>query len=167
MTTFPLRLGNGLAALQLVPGDSQEISIPFAPTTFQGDADEPRQTLTLNIPEDVFLTFATVEDAARELLRPLHPNIDNLWHSSLRQAGTYPAQLKVKVNLSGGREVQVFNEADQRVDVPGSWRGLVVVPIVTLAAFVQPKTAGLIIDLAALKIVGQQQAQQPAWSFLP
>ena len=45
-TTFPLRLGEGVGALQLVPGDSHEISIPFPPSTFQGDGDEPRQTLT-------------------------------------------------------------------------------------------------------------------------
>ena len=165
--TFPLRLGNGLAALQLVPSDSREISIPFPPTTFQGDTDEPRQTLTLNVPEDVFLAFATVEDAVRELLRPSHANIDSLWHTSLRQAGAYPAQLKVKVNLSGAREVQVFNEADQCIDTPTNWKGLQVVPIVTLAAFVQAKTAGMIIDLAALKVVGVQQSQLPAWSFLP
>ena len=165
VATFPLRRGNGLAALQLVPGDSHDISVPFPPSTFQ-DAEEPRQTLTLNIPEDVFLAFAAVEDAVRDLLRPLHANIDSLWHTSLRQAGTFPAQLKVKVNLSGGREVQVFNENDQHIDAPTNWRGLQVVPIVTLAAFVQSKTAGTVIDLAALKIVGQQQTR-PAWSFLP
>ena len=165
--TFPLRLGSGTAVLQLVPGDSREVSIPFPPTTFQGDSEEPRQTLTLNVPEDVFLAFATVEDAVRELLRPQRPNIDSLWHTSLRQAGAYPAQLKVKVNLSGAREVQVFNEADQRIDTPMNWKGLQVVPLVTLAAFVQSKTAGMIIDLAALKVVGQQQSQQPAWSFIP
>ena len=103
----------------------------------------------------------------RELLRPQRPNVDSLWRTSLRQAGTYPAQFKVKVNLSGGREVQVFNEADQRIDTPTNWKGLQVVPIVTLAAFVQSKTAGMIIDLAAFKVVGQQQSQLPAWSFLP
>ena len=167
VTTFPLRLGEGAGALQLVPGDSHEISLPFPPSTFQGSEDEPRQSLTLNIPEDVFVAFATVEDAVRELLRPLHPNVSQIWHSALRAAGSYPAQLKVKVNLSGGREVQVFNEADQRVDIPTNWRGLEVVPIVSLAAFVQTKTAGLIVDLVAIKILGQRQAQQPAWSFLP
>ena len=163
--TFPLRLGHGLAALQLAPSDCREVTVPFPPTTFQGDTDEPRQTLTLNIPEEVFMTFATVEDAVRELLRPQCPNIDSLWHTSLRQAGAYPAQLKVKVNLSGEREVQVFNEFDLRMEPPTNWKGLQVVPIVTLAAFVQAKTAGLIIDLAALKVVGIQS--QPTWSFLP
>ena len=163
--TFPLRLGNGLAVLQLVPSGSREVTIPFPPTAFQGDSEEPRQSLTLNVPEEVFMTFATVEDAVRELLRPQHPNSDSIWHTSLRQAGAYPAQLKVKVNLSGEREVQVFNEFDLRMEPPTNWKGLQVVPIVTLAAFVQAKTAGLIIDLAALKVVGIQS--QPTWSFLP
>ena len=152
VVTFPLRLGDGLAAIQLVPSDNREISIPFPPSTFQGSEDEPRQTLTLNIPDGVFLAFATLEDAVRELLRPSHANIDDLWHSALRQASSYPAQLRCKVNLSGGREVQVFNEADQRIDVPTNWRGLEVVPIVSLAVFVQSKTAGLIVDLVALKV---------------
>ena len=167
VATFPLRLGEGLAAIQLVPGDSREISIPFPPSTFQGDGDEPRQSLTLNIPDEIFLTFATLEDAVRELLRPSHANIDDLWHSALRQASSYPAQLRVKVNLSGSREVQVFNEADQRIDTPTNWKGLEVVPIVSLACFVQSKTAGLIVDLVALKVLGKRQVEQPEWSFLP
>ena len=167
VTTFPLRLGGGFPALQLVSSDCRDITTPFPPSVFQGDGDEPRQGLTLNIPEEVFTAFATVEDAVRDLLRPSYPNVNQIWHSALRPAGSYAAQLKVKVNLSGGREVQVFNEADQSIDVPTNWKGLQVVPIVTLAAFVQAKTAGLIVDLAALKIVGQQQSQQPAWSFLP
>ena len=151
--TFPLRLGEGLPAIQLVPGDSRDITVPFPPSAYQGEGDEPRQTLTLNILEEVFTAFATVEDAVRELMRPLYPNVDSLWHSALRPAGSYPAQLKVKVNLSGGREVQVFNEADQRVDAPTNWRGLEIVPIVSLALFVQAKTAGLIVDLVAIKIL--------------
>ena len=102
-----------------------------------------------------------MEDAVRELLRPLRPNVGQIWHSALRPAGTYPAQLKVKVNLSGGREVQVFNETDQRIDTPTNWK------VVSVAAFVQSKTAGLIIDLVAVKLVGQRQSQLPAWSFLP
>ena len=81
------------------------------------------------------MAFATFEDAVRELLRPSHANIDDLWHLALRQASSYPAQLRVKVNLSGSCEVQVFNEADQRVDVPSNWNGREVVPIVSLACF--------------------------------
>ena len=72
----------------------------------------------------------------------------------------------MKVNLSGTRDVQVFNEADQRIDVPTSWKSLEVVPIVSLAVFVQSKTAGLIVDLVAIKVVGKRQVEQPEWSFL-
>ena len=167
VVTFPLRLSEGLPAIQLVPSDCRDITTPFPPSVFQGDGDEPRQTLILNISEEVFTAFATLEDTIRDLLRPLHPNVNQLWHSALRQASNYPAQLRVKVNLSGGREVQVFNEADQRIDVPTNWRGLEVVPIVSLAVFVQSKTAGLIVDLVALKVLGQRQVEQQAWSFLP
>jgi hypothetical protein len=166
-TTFPLRLGDGVAAVQLTPGDSKDITIPFPPSVFQGEGDEQRQTLVLNVTDEIFTAFAAVEDAVRDLMRPLFPNISQIWHSALRPAGSYPAQLRCKVNLSGGREVQVFNEADQPIDVPTNWRALEVVPIVTLTAYAQSKTAGLIVDLVALKILGQRQTQQPAWSFLP
>ena len=71
--TFPLRLGDGLPAIQLVPGDCHDISTPFPPSVFQGTGEEPRQTLTLNIPEGVFSTFATLEDTARGLLAPRTP----------------------------------------------------------------------------------------------
>jgi len=167
VTTFPLRLGDGVAALQLAPGDSTDITIPFPPSVFQGDGDEPRQTLVLNITDGIFTAFAQVEDAVRDLMRPLFPNVNQLWHSALRPVGNYPAQLRCKVNLSGGREVQVFNEADQPIDIPINWRGLEVLPIVTLTAYAQSKTAGLILVLVALKVKGQRQSQQPAWSFLP
>ena len=50
-TTFPLRLGEGVAALQLVPGDSTEITIPFPPSVFQGIYAQPRQTPVLNVSE--------------------------------------------------------------------------------------------------------------------
>ena len=162
---FPLRLGDGLPAVQLVPGDCRDISTPFPPSVFQGTGEEPRQTLTLNIPEGVFSAFATLEDTVRGLLRASHPDVDALWRSALRPAGNYPAQLRVKVNLSGDRQVQVFDQADQRVNLPTEWRGLVVVPIVSLSAYAQAKNAGLIVDLVALKVLGQRQAQQPVWSF--
>ena len=156
-----------MAALQLTSGDSTDITIPFPPSVFQGEGDEPRQTLVLNVTEEIFTAFSTVEDAIRDLMRPLFPNINQLWHSAMRHAGAYPAQLRCKVNLSGGREIQALDEADQRIDIPTNWRSLEVVPIVTLTAYAQSKTAGLIVDLMALKVVVQRQSQQPAWSFLP
>ena len=163
VTTYPLKLGDAAAAIQLVESDSHEISMPFPPSCFHGD-EEARQGIVFNIPEEVFQRMATLEDSLCDALKPLRPNIRDIWHSCLKVGGQHPAHLKAKINFSGLREVQCVDESDQPILTPTEWRGLEVVPILSLAVYVQSKTAGLILDVVDLKVVGRRQATV-AWSF--
>ena len=164
VTTYPLKLGDKVAAVQLVDSDSHEISTPFPPSCFQGD-EGARQGIAFNVPEEVFQRMATLEDSLCDALKPLHPNIRDLWHSCLKVGGQYPAHLRAKINLSGDREVQCVDESDQPIMAPTEWRGLEIVPILSLAVYIQSKTAGLIADVVALKVVGRRQ-QRIDWSFV-
>ena len=162
--TYPLKLGEKAAAVQLAESDSHEIATPFPPSCFQGD-EGARQSITFNVPEEVFQRMATLEDSLCELLKPAHPNIRDLWHSCLKVGGQCSPQVRAKINLSGDREVQCVDESDQPIMAPTDWRGLEVVPILSLAVYCQTKTAGLIADVVALKVVGRRQ-QRIDWSFV-
>ena len=96
VVTYPLKLGEKAAAVQLVESDSHEISTPFPPSCFQGD-EGARQGIAFNIPEEVFQRMATLEDSLCEALKPLHPNIRDIWRSCLKVAGQCPAPLRAKI----------------------------------------------------------------------
>ena len=61
--------------------------------------------------------------------------------------------------------MQCVDESDQPIMAPTEWRGLEVVPILSLAVYCQTKTAGVVADVVALKVVGRRQ-QRIDWSFV-
>ena len=69
------------------------LSVPFAPSVFQGTGQEPRQGILLNITQEIFDAFAAIEDFCRQ------PEQHALWNSNLKPADKYGATLKAKINL--------------------------------------------------------------------
>ena len=58
-----------------------------------------------------------------------------------------------------------YDESGQPCDTPADIAGLQVVPIIMLNAYVQSNIAGLLIETAALKIIGRKRSMHPDFSF--
>ena len=100
-----------------------------------------------------------------EKAREVIPNADALWHSAIKPAGSHPATLKAKINMSGSRRCRFVDENDQPIDPPTAWRGRPVLPIVAVRGlYIQKTMVGLMLDVVAL-MVGSGAAQEAEYDF--
>ena len=100
--TAAVTYNGGVATLQLVPKSQMgSITTPWAPNVYRGTGGEERQTITLDIPQEIYEQFQRLEGAVLEKARGVVPNVDAFWHSALRPAGNHSAALKAKIHTSG------------------------------------------------------------------
>ena len=82
--------GKKAPLLQLAPSTQiDEVQTLFAPNVFRGTGDEPKKGIVFSIPDQVAQDIQTMEEMARDLLRPSCPQIDAMWHSCLRYQSSF------------------------------------------------------------------------------
>ena len=154
--------------IQLVPsGDIEKVQVPFAPSVFKGQGDEPRKGIVFSLPDQVAQHILLLEEIVREQLRPSCPHIDAIWHSCLRVRLGFPASLRAKIWLQGLDPCKFVSEQGQRVEQPQDWSGLSCLPLISLAAYLQKNSAGLLLDVKALMVGSKKSSASFSPCFLP
>jgi hypothetical protein len=121
-TVHPIELDRQPLRLQLAE-DLGSISVPVEPVGYTQHG--ARKTLTFSVPQPVFEGFVALEEACRQELAGLGPDVQALWHSSVCPArGLDQATLRAKINVSGPRGACYYNGANSPVGQPGAWSGL-------------------------------------------
>lgn len=157
--------GQAAPTIQLVPsGDLEQVRVPFAPSVFKGQGDEPRKGIVFSVSDQVAQHILLLEEIVREQLRPSCPQIDAIWHSCLRVRSGFPPSFRAKIWLQGLDPCKFFSEQGQRVEQPQDWSGLSCLPLIAVAAYTQKNSAGLLVDVKAL-MVGSKRSS--SFSFLP
>ena len=128
------------------------ITIPFAPSVFQGTGEEPRKGIVFNIPQDVFDAFAAVEEFCRKALEESNPKVQALWSSSLRASDKYPATLKAKINVAGNKVAKFYDHANEPTEQPENWKGLPCNAVLQVrGCYIQKQGIGMLLEVSHLQ----------------
>ena len=122
------------------------LTVPFAPSVFQGTGQEPRQGILLNITQEIFDAFAAIEEFCRQ------PDQQALWNSSIKPADKYGATLKAKINLGGDRVAKFYSAANEPCEAPSQWKNLRCNAVLHVkGVYLQRQGVGLIVDITHLQ----------------
>ena len=122
------------------------LTIPFEPSVFQGTGQEPRKSMLMNITQEIFDAFATIENFCRQ------PEQQALWTSSLKPADKYGATLKAKINVTGERAVKFYSAANDPCEAPTDWKNLRCNAVVLVKGiYIQRQGVGLLVDVTHLQ----------------
>ena len=162
-----VRLHGRSAVLQLAPEDSLgQVTTPWAPSVYNGTGNEPRQTITFSVSDEIRQHMELIEEAVRECLKQHIPGIDAIWSSSSKPPGKHPSILRAKIVVSGDKICPCFNAAGEPVPLPTDWVGLAVLPIIAVkSVYLQKGMAGLVLEVVSL-MVGEKERHQLSVDWL-
>ena len=83
----------------------------------------------------------------------------------LRVRSGFPASFRTKIWLQGLDPCKFVSGQGLKVGQPEEWSGLSCVPILSLAAYTQKNSAGLLLDVKALMLGSLRSSASPC--FLP
>ena len=163
----PKELSHGMKVYR-VPSDGpfcfklNGVTIPFAPSCFQGTGEEERQGLVLSVYDEVYKQMHAFSESFKAQLSETHPDIEGKWNSSLKAAtDKYPANLRVKINVKGDKAFPFYDMAGESTKAPAHWPRLEVNVVVRLGGvYVQPRGAGMLLDVIHLQYDPEQNVTQ-------
>ena len=162
-----VRLHGRSAVLQLAPKVSLgQVQTPWAPSVFNGTGNEPRQTITFSVPDEIRQQVELIEEAVRECLKQHISGIDAIWSSSTKPPGKHPSILRAKIVVSGDKICPCFNAAGEPVPLPTDWVNLPVLPMIAVkSVYLQKGMVGLVLEVVSL-MVGQKERRQLSVDWL-
>ena len=163
LETATLHFQGEPAVIQLAPSsDIDSITIPFVPSVYHGQGDEPKKGIVFNIPDSIRQQLELLEDKVRDDLKPTYPKINSIWRSATKPSGKWPSQLKAKIKLADCK----YFDAEGPTTAPQEWAKLSAIPILKPLVFIQKATAGITFEVIGLKVGQRQQDQADAVSFV-
>ena len=139
------------------------IRVPFPPSVYNGDGNEPRKSIVYAIPEDVYAGFSELEDWCRQCLTDANPKVQALWCSMLKPADRWGAQLKAKINITGPRQAKFYDSSKQPCEAPSEWRGLGVNAVLQVRGiYIQKSSIGLMLETTHLQYDSTQKGAECA-----
>ena len=147
---------DGWPSVQLLPRERLgEIQTPFEPSVFRGTGDEPRKGIVFAVPPDVLADLAKIAEWAKKQAP------SQIWHSVVKEPGSYSGSVKAKINMSGPNACSVVDRDGKPVKWPENWPRLPVIPIVEVrGVYIQKTGSGLILDVTCL-MVGESEPDAP------
>ena len=140
---------------------------PFPPSVFQGTGQEPRKSIVFSIPDEVRRQIELIEEHLREKLRPYAPQIDAIWHSSVKPPGQHPGSLRAKITLEGPGACLFIDDENKVVDIPEDWAGLTLIPVVEFrACYLQKGAAGMILEVVKVMTGQKREEMETDTAFL-
>ena len=147
--------------------DLGSVTTPWMPNVFKGTGNEPRVTMTVNVPDAVREQMELIEERIRDLVRSYVPKIDSIWHSSTKPSDKHPSSLRAKIVVSGDRACPCVDADGNSVALPIEWAGLAVVPVVHLqGVYIQKMMAGLVMEVTSLMVGDVTSKGNPVAGFI-
>ena len=139
-----------------------EVSVPFAPSCFNGTGKEERQGIVLTISQEDHQQVRSLEADLYLQLQAQYPDIDKRWTSCLKDAtDKYAPTLRAKINMSGARACKFLDAAGDSTTPPDNWRRLQANAIIRIGgAYLQSRGAGLLVEVTHLQYE-QQLPENP------
>ena len=154
--------------VQLTLGSKAEpLRSPFGATTF-GDEEATRKTLEFSLsPEqqemfqafDEWVVNYLAENATRFFKKPMSLDLIRAQYKSpVTQKGDYRPMLRTKINTAGTSPVRVWNENDERVELPADLRGYELVPRLQIShLWIMSKEFGFVINCTDIMVRSQPE----------
>ena len=138
-----------------------DVTIPFGPSVFNGTGDEERMSLLLSISKEIFKSFKMISDDFKAQLTELHPYLDSKWTDSTKEATEkYDSNLRVKINVKGDKACKYYDLEGSSTDSPKTWKGLKATVVIRIGGgYIQPRGAGLLLDVTHLRYDPNQQSE--------
>ena len=139
----------GYPSIQLLPRERLgEIYTPFEPSVYRGTGNEPRKGVVFAIPGDVYDDLLKIEVWAKQ-----HVPDGTVWHSALKEPGSYAGSVKAKINVTGAYPCEIVDADGKPLPWPENWSRLRVVPVLEVRGIYCQKTgSGLILDVAHIMV---------------
>jgi hypothetical protein len=113
--------------------DAWPVVIPFPPSVFQGTGEEQRKGIAFNLTPELEKELEALEAKARDLVEErLGTSARVLWNNCVKPAAQYDAKLKAKINVSGARVANIFDETGERTTFPKDWAAQDANPVLEL-----------------------------------
>ena len=159
----PIVRGRAPLYVQLTSlSDEPETWVPCEPSVFGGTGLEERKGIMFRTSEQVVKDIKELETWAYSKMRDLHPNLDVVWKSVIRDSDT-PC-FKAKIWTGGRMPCRYVDEEGKRCEAPERWGGVTVIPILSVSAYYQPTAAGLVFEVQAIRILGSLKEREFTWS---
>ena len=148
--------------IQATTSDDMTTWVLCNPSVYGGTGQEDRKGILFGTSPEVIEDLRKVETWAYSQMRDLQPNLDVIWKSVVRD--TEIPSFKAKIWVSGKAPCQCVDVNGDPVPTPENWGGLLVAPIFSIGVYRQPDAAGIILEVAGLKILGTRHVKpQLAW----
>ena len=123
------------------------------PSVYGGTGQEERKGILFGTSSEVIEDLKKVEAWAFSQMRDLQSNLDCVWNTVIR--ATDVPSFKGKIWVSGKAPCQCVDASNNPIPLPEQWGGLQVAPIFSLSAYSQPDAAGLLLEVAGVKVLGK------------
>ncbi len=150
--TFRGVLLNGQPLRVKLADDMKSITLPFAPSVFKGNGDEPRKGIVFSVLPQVVEAMAELEDACRQMLEESCPRVQALWCSCIKPGDKYASTLKAKINVAGPKPANFYNVACEAVPPPVEWQRLPVNAVIEVrGCYIQRQSIGVMLEVTDLQ----------------
>jgi len=162
------RADGGPVRFILGKSDAWPVVVPFPPSVFQGTGEEQRKGIAFNLPPELEKELEGLEGKARELVaEKVGKGALVFWMNCVKPADQYDAKLKAKINVSGARAANIFDENGERTSFPKTWTAQDANAVVELRGVYRQKAAiGLLLEVTHLKLresASGTHADDEAW----
>ena len=83
--------------------------------------------------------------------------LNKIWHSAIKEGGTYPAAVKAKINVSGPRACRIVGMDGNAMAWPDTWSRLAVLPVLEVRGiYCQTTGSGLVLEVTHLMVSDTQ-----------
>ena len=107
----------------------------------------PERASFFAAPPDVLASIRAIETWARQIAPAV------VWHSAIREPGTFSGSVKAKINVSGPNACRLLGMSGKPLKCPENWVRLSCIPIVEFRGVYAQKTgSGLILHVTHLMI---------------
>ena len=132
----------------LGPPGTYPASVPWEPSTFQGDGSEERKTIVLNLPDDI---WARMNDLEEQLIAAIGGS--DAWCSACKESKTGVKFVRAKINVGGARAAAIYDERGGPRQLPRPWHRVDANALmICRGVYQQGRTRGPLLEVTSLQI---------------
>ena len=145
------------ASFYLGPPGEYPATIPWEPSTFQGDGTEDRRGIVLNLPDEIW-------EQVRKLEEQLIAAVGgcDAWCSACKESSTGVKFIRAKINVGGPRKAPVYDEAGRLRALPQPWVRIDANALVTCrGVYQQGRSRGPLLEISSLQLRERAEPSNP------
>jgi hypothetical protein len=136
-------------------------TLPWEPSTYQGDGTEERKTIVFNLSDHL---WQNVQELEQRLIAAIGGC--DAWCSACKESKTGVRFIRAKINTGGPRKAAVFDEKGEPRELPDPWRRVDANAIIICrGVYQQGRSKGPLLEVVSLQL--QQRPDFNPWLLEP